>query len=282
MNRRFCEKLIGVCLLPIGIVFSSVQLVAADKDSRLRASDPFYLPYRNDFFISVGIAHSQQKLSFDIPAQIVNLGSGSVSLSASSGEQITKAIEGLTTVSYGIIDRLSIAVSGRFLLNEKRSITYSGITSSGGGSPDRSGAYAPEFATNLRLLGVRRDAWYLDLRTKYIPGIISNDANAVVVPQHNLQTGISFGRNHGGFSVGLGTYANYLFEAQNGIVRYRPYASVTSEAVMQYGFGNVFLRVRGSWSTYVDSDSRQDPILKLVRTNLYFDTGLHFSENFFL
>lgn len=275
-KRRFIGSLITASV----ILFPTVSYSAAPAEGRLRVSNPFYLPYRNEVLLGVGISHAQQKSGFDVPAQNLTVGTITVPFAASSIEYVASSIVATAGIAYGVVDRLIFGVTGRFLLNESTRTNYTGAFTGSSNPGDRSGAYAPEFGTVIRLAGLKQNSWYLDFRGDFTPGIKSSDPNRVVDPQHTLRTNLNFGRNYGGWTAGMGMSATYLLEAENNGARLRPYTMLWVDAVLQYDFGNVFTRLRGEWVTLVDAESRNDALSRQVRTSVFLENGFHLAENF--
>lgn len=274
------RKFTGVSILMSGLVFPGTVSSAASADGKLRVSNPYYLPYRNEILLGVGISHAQQKSGFDVPAQNVTFGTVTFPFAASSIAYTTSSVVATAGAAYGIVDRLVLGVTSRFLLNESTRTSYSGSFSGSSNASDRSGAYAPEFAAVVRLAGLKQNSWYLDFRGDFTPGIKSSDPNRVVGPQHTIRTDLNFGRNYGGWSAGVGVSATYLFEAENNGFRLRPITMLWADAVLQYDFGNVFTRLRGEWVTLVDADSRNDAMSRQVKTSIYLENGFHLAENY--
>lgn len=276
----FERRFIGIWIAAFGIVIPGTPYFAAPAEGKLRVSNPFYLPYRNEVLFGAGISHVQQKSGYDVPAQNFSVGTTTVPFSAGSIVNTTSSVVATTGVAYGIVDRLIFGVTGRFVLNESTKTSSTGSLSGSSNPSDRSGAYAPEFGTVIRLAGLKQNSWYVDFRGDFTPGIKSSDPNRVVGAQHSIRTNVSIGRNYGGWTAGVGTAATYLFEAENNGARIRPYTMLWADAVLQYDFGNVFTRIRGEWVTLVDTESRNDALSRQIRTSIFLENGFHLAENF--
>jgi hypothetical protein len=274
------RKYTGVFLLVSGIIFPGTADFAAPTESKLRVSNPFYLPYGKEVLLGVGVSHAQQKSGFDVPAQSITVGSVTVPFSAGSSESKASSVVATAGAAVGVVDRFILGVTGRFLVDETTRTASTGSLSSLTGSSNRSGAYAPEFAAIVRLAGMKKNSWYLDFRGNFTPGIKSSDPYRVVSSQHAVHTNMSFGRNHGAWTAGIGVSATYLFEADNNGTRIRPYTILWANAVLQYDFGDVFTRLRGEWFTLADAESRNDALSRQIKTSIYLENGFHLAENF--
>lgn len=253
------------------------QSAALTDDRQLAISNPFYITYRNQWYVALDVVEQRSVLRVALPAQIVS----GIPFAAASSEIRDIELRTGAEVRYGITDRISGFVAGTYLADRDTSTTSSGLFSSSSSSYPRTGLMNPHFGIYGRLLGTQRDEWYIDVVGVYTPGIRSGDKSQVASPLSALEAGLAAGRNMGGFTAGLGTAISYSPETNYNNYLYRATSAITVEAITQYDFGIVFLNLHAGLHKYVDSVSNSDALNGKIRVIVNLEAGTKIGSNAF-
>lgn len=265
-------------------IVSMDKNVAEPKVDRLPAYNPFFIAYKNQWYVEGNGAWQKQTINVDMPSQVVTISGITGTISAGGSETSLSQTRVGGEVRYGITDRIIAGVSALYLVKESTSTTYSGSLSTLTTTPAtaRSGFYNPWFSLYGRLLGLDRNSWYLDVKGTFSPGIKSSDSSAFSRAQAEIDGGFALGRNVGAFTYGLGAQVMYSPEATNNGTTYRSTTTVIAQAIVQYELGQVFVEGLAGLFKYVDTNSANDPLVGKARTILQGSVGAKLQENIFI
>lgn len=249
-------------------IVSMDKNAAESKVDRLPSYNPFFIAYKNQWYVEGNGAWQKQTITTDMPTQTVTISgiTGTIPAGGSETDYSQTRIGG--EVRYGITDRIIAGVNALYLVKENTSTTYSGSFATFSTTPAaaRSGFYNPWFSLYGRLLGLDRNNWYLDIKGTFSPGIKSSDSSAFSRTQSEIDGGLALGRNTGAWTFGLGTQVIYSPEATNNGITYRSTTTVSVQGIVQYELGALFVEAGAGLFKYVDTNSANDPLVGKART----------------
>lgn len=260
---------------------SVVIPVASDGDraAQLSVSNPFFMAYKNQWYFELDTVEQRYTNRISLAAQTVS----GIPFPASTAESRSIDTRLGGEVRYGITDRIIAGVRGNYLVDREGFSTYTGIFSSSTttSTTPKSGFMNPSLGLVGRLLGTKRDEWYVDLIGTYTPGIKSSDKNALTNPAANYDAGLALGRNAGPLTIGINAIVSYSPETTYNGFTYRSTTAILSEGIVQYEFGQAFINALVGLVKYVDPNSANDPLSGKVRTFLAVQMGVNVTQNLF-
>jgi len=276
LTQVFSQSDTETTATPAPVESSSAVDLKKERTNRLPITNPFFLPYQNQFFAELQGGWQRFSTSVGFPQQTIS----GLTYPESSSKTTWDAVRMGAAIGYGLHDRLTLGVELLYLASEKSQTTSTGIftPSSNNTSP---GFYNPRLSGLVRLLGLNRNDWFIDAGFFYMPGIASSDKNAFANPKPEIEGRLRLGRNAGAWTAGVAVALAYSFETTQNGVTYRSNTTLVTEGIIQYGADKYFAEAGVGLIQYVDQKSANDPLNGKMRTMVHFGIGNRFSENLY-
>lgn len=252
MFAQAVKKIIIILLIAATPVFCDDE--AGEETGELSLTSPFYLPYAEEFTVEGGIAVYSRGTKIEL-----------LSLSGTR-ETSSKAGYAALTARYGFTDRIALGVFAKYMIRQDFAQTQTGVLAA---SPairsTNNGFYDIGFSLSARLLGTRREEWYLNVEAAFAPGIRDNNNFSFSYPNNQYVSKLSFGRGVGDWTFGvIGSVLYYQSSSYDTTNEKNDETMGAAQLLLQYDFPRFYFRLSPGVVKFLDNRSNTDALKKKV------------------